>query len=627
MFIIPHSSLRKNRELFLPRSWSRCMFLVFFPLLVLIFCLNHSSEYYLSVENLCKDLYLRKHMDMEGFVPLALLAGFNRLKTITNAVNDISVAAEDSKILELSGDKMSIRRKDDWKDFLPPAQDFQPVAPRPTTKVVPATEATPKLTVADKIAASLEKQNQPKRKKESHKSTLPDRKATTNRKKLLSENVHVDKLSKQIKTDKAVNDKPQKKNQRKKLKKKAEESDAANNKNVSVKPEKIQAPPQKQQVAQSPKTPAEYVGDWQVASSRGRKKEKKNVQHGDAGAAKPSKNSRNSTANNRRKKVKQGKAERGEGGTSDGSSHQGKTHLNAVEYENLTKRLLVLVANKSALGSALQPEETGAINTKFCLYQKEVDPDSDAKATVRFYPATGKTDAHHIGWVLLPNTEGSKVPALKPELAEHGFAQHRFNDFRARCLQEHKKLGSGKSSAMNTLVRFWAHFLPTHYYTKAMYKELHAFALQEFKKNSYPMDCLFRFYPKFLPTNFRLEIFKHFHNAVRMDIQAGRTYGLEQLWIFLGKRTSTKKLIIDANIRHRLAEIGPSLQDSKRNKKVSDISSSKEFPPLLPEAKVVSSPNPPSPEKVATPDAPRPSSNPWSNARSCLLDTSSAAQD
>lgn len=35
-------------------------------------------EYYFSVENLCKDLFLRSKMDQDGWIPLLVVANFNR---------------------------------------------------------------------------------------------------------------------------------------------------------------------------------------------------------------------------------------------------------------------------------------------------------------------------------------------------------------------------------------------------------------------------------------------------------------------------------------------------------------------------------------------------------------------
>ena len=48
------------------------------PLLIISF-----SEYYFSDDNLQKDFFLRNQMDDEGFVPISVIAGFNRLQALT----------------------------------------------------------------------------------------------------------------------------------------------------------------------------------------------------------------------------------------------------------------------------------------------------------------------------------------------------------------------------------------------------------------------------------------------------------------------------------------------------------------------------------------------------------------
>lgn len=40
-------------------------------------------EYYFSVDNLCKDLFLRRHMDSQGYVILTFIASFKRIKNLT----------------------------------------------------------------------------------------------------------------------------------------------------------------------------------------------------------------------------------------------------------------------------------------------------------------------------------------------------------------------------------------------------------------------------------------------------------------------------------------------------------------------------------------------------------------
>ena len=47
------------------------------------------SEYYFSRENLQKDFFLRRKMDSEGFLPVTLVASFNRVRSLTNDVSFI----------------------------------------------------------------------------------------------------------------------------------------------------------------------------------------------------------------------------------------------------------------------------------------------------------------------------------------------------------------------------------------------------------------------------------------------------------------------------------------------------------------------------------------------------------
>jgi hypothetical protein len=49
------------------------------------------SEYYFSVENLCKDLYLRSKMDEEGYVLISEIASFNRIRFLTGDVGMVRI--------------------------------------------------------------------------------------------------------------------------------------------------------------------------------------------------------------------------------------------------------------------------------------------------------------------------------------------------------------------------------------------------------------------------------------------------------------------------------------------------------------------------------------------------------
>lgn len=46
-----------------------------------------SSEYYFSLDNLERDFFLRRKMDQEGFLPVALVASFHRVQALTTDVN------------------------------------------------------------------------------------------------------------------------------------------------------------------------------------------------------------------------------------------------------------------------------------------------------------------------------------------------------------------------------------------------------------------------------------------------------------------------------------------------------------------------------------------------------------
>ncbi|KAG9289046.1 hypothetical protein G9A89_015595 [Geosiphon pyriformis] len=73
-------------------------------------------EYYFSIENLCKDIYLRSNMDPYGFVDIALLANFNRVKLLTLDENLVREALLNSYVIEVSGDKA--RKRDGWEMWL-----------------------------------------------------------------------------------------------------------------------------------------------------------------------------------------------------------------------------------------------------------------------------------------------------------------------------------------------------------------------------------------------------------------------------------------------------------------------------------------------------------------------------
>ncbi|KAK9326418.1 hypothetical protein V1517DRAFT_3004 [Lipomyces orientalis] len=83
-------------------------------------------DYYFSLENLCKDIYLRRNMNSTGLVPLSLLAGFNRIKSlISGDINILTEACRQSQNAEVVGNK--VRAREHWSNFVMPFNERLPL--------------------------------------------------------------------------------------------------------------------------------------------------------------------------------------------------------------------------------------------------------------------------------------------------------------------------------------------------------------------------------------------------------------------------------------------------------------------------------------------------------------------
>ncbi|XP_078174691.1 la-related protein 1C-like [Carex rostrata] len=87
-------------------------------------------DYYFSYDNLCKDTWLRGQMDDQGWVPISLIAGFNKVKLITTNIPFILETMRLSALVEVQGDK--IRKRGDWMNWILPPET--PVTPSQSTQ-------------------------------------------------------------------------------------------------------------------------------------------------------------------------------------------------------------------------------------------------------------------------------------------------------------------------------------------------------------------------------------------------------------------------------------------------------------------------------------------------------------
>lgn len=83
------------------------------------FALLLQVEFYFSHQNLQGDFFLRKSMDVQGFVPIEVVASFNRVKHLAGEnVDLIRETLQYSKALQLSDDKSKVRKAYGWEPYV-----------------------------------------------------------------------------------------------------------------------------------------------------------------------------------------------------------------------------------------------------------------------------------------------------------------------------------------------------------------------------------------------------------------------------------------------------------------------------------------------------------------------------
>ncbi|KAF1915159.1 hypothetical protein BDU57DRAFT_264160 [Ampelomyces quisqualis] len=78
-------------------------------------------EYYFSVDNLLKDMYLRRRMDSQGFVPLEFIAAFNRIKHLSSDIELIKLVCQQSSVVQYrTGEdgQDRLRRREGWEQWV-----------------------------------------------------------------------------------------------------------------------------------------------------------------------------------------------------------------------------------------------------------------------------------------------------------------------------------------------------------------------------------------------------------------------------------------------------------------------------------------------------------------------------
>jgi len=80
-------------------------------------------EYYFTVENLCRDTFLKQHFDIDGYVPLAFVCQFQMVAATMADYSLIVELIQKSEFLEYDTNNETIRLRDGWKNWLFPNAD------------------------------------------------------------------------------------------------------------------------------------------------------------------------------------------------------------------------------------------------------------------------------------------------------------------------------------------------------------------------------------------------------------------------------------------------------------------------------------------------------------------------
>ncbi|KAF1313527.1 Rna-binding protein, partial [Globisporangium splendens] len=77
-------------------------------------------EFYFSPGNLVRDIFLRQHMDIDGYVPLAFVGSFQAVYSVHQDYPSLLEAMKISESVELDVENEKVRLRDGWQKWLWP---------------------------------------------------------------------------------------------------------------------------------------------------------------------------------------------------------------------------------------------------------------------------------------------------------------------------------------------------------------------------------------------------------------------------------------------------------------------------------------------------------------------------